>query len=101
MLDIHQMHRSALAACTARRFAIKLGHHGVQVAVLGQVRAMASVSGSDQIVSAQRITDACSDRFLPDRQMNGALDLVRWIYARDLLLRAANQAQLSVDRCDV
>ena len=90
------MHRAALAAAQAVLAAEDLGHHGLEVAALGDAVAVAAVGRGDAVLVVQVQADADAGGLLAGVEMDEARDVA----GRELLvngvLELADGAHLPV-----
>ncbi len=75
MLEIGDVHRTALAFAVAGLPAVKLGHHAVQVGALRDAMAVAAMRRDDPVAALERGADADRDRLLTDVAVHDAVDL--------------------------
>src|SRR5262249_27709759 len=110
-IEVDEMHRAALAARTARRFAVNLGHHPFEVTALGQIVGVGTMTGEHVVPLFERAAGAGGRCLLADAQMHGAAHLLFGIVRGDALFYGADARHLAVEpepefaaerrRCDV
>ena len=98
---VDEVHRAALAAGDAGRLAVKFGKQAAQRTALGEICGVTAIGRRHHIVRAQHVANADRDRFLADRQMHRAFDLVGRIDARDFFFGAANEPQRAVNPLEI
>ena len=96
----HQVHGAPLAGGAARLLAVHFRHHRARISTLGQIERMAAIGAGDHVFCAQHITHPDRDRFLADRQMNRAFDLVLGINLGDPFFHAPDKIQGPVETVD-
>src|SRR5260370_6567911 len=85
------MHGAGLALGNTAQPAIKLGKHGVQATALGNVEAVRTVGGKNQIICPECVADTHCHRLLADREMDRALDAIGGVKVDDSLFNEPDQ----------
>src|SRR6185312_9295458 len=93
---VHQMHRTGLAARATIGLTVEFGYHALEIAALGEIERVAAIGAERDIVRCKRRAHADRDRFLPNREMDRALDLVRRIILDDLFFDSADSIEAAV-----
>ena len=97
LLQVEDVHRSALALGDAAGATGQLGHDGLGRHAADQRVAVAAVAGDDRILGPDGVIDADNDGFLADVEMAEPSDQAHAIHLADLLFEAADQQHLAVE----